>query len=132
MAAIASITVKKADGTTNIVWASVTGAAGNSSALWRSTTATGTVGQQPALSVSARSNQAGTVRRIDGKVSFPSVYTETTTSLTKVRSTMILQFTASVPQDVAATDLSEFAAQATNLLVDTMVRGSITSGFAPT
>lgn len=132
MTTIASITVKKADGTTNIVWSAVAGSAGTSAALWRSTTATGTVGQQPWYSLSSRSNGDNTVRRIDGKISFPSVYTETSTSLTKVLSTMNLTFSAAVPLDVSAIDLSEFAAQATNLMVDAMTRGSITSGYAPT
>jgi|SwirhirootsSR3_FD_contig_111_845676_length_3481_multi_7_in_0_out_0_2 hypothetical protein len=132
MTAIASIVVKKADNTTNITWSGVNGAAGNSPALWRSTSASGTVGQQPTLSLSGKWNADQTVRRLDGKVIFPSVYTDTNSSLTKIRSTMNMSFSIAVPQDVAATDLAEFAAQATALLHDAMITGSINSGFAPT
>ncbi len=132
MTAIASITVKKADGTTNIVWSAINGAAANSPAFWRSDTAIGTLGQRPTLQLSGKWNGAGTVRRLDGKITFPSVYTDTNSSLTKIRSTMDMTFSVAVPQDVNSTDLAEFAAQATNLLVDTMIRGSINSGYAPT
>lgn len=132
MTAVANIAITKADNATAITWSAVGGSAGNSPALWRSATAAGTVGQQPTLSLSGKWNADQTVRRLDGKVTFPSVYTDTNAGLTKIRSTMNMTFSVAVPQDVAATDLNEFASQATKLLRDVMVTGAITSGFAPT
>ncbi len=133
MTAIADIVVKKADNSTNITWSGVAGSAGDSPALWRSNSAnSGTVGQKPTLELKARSSSKGAVRWIDFKVTYPAVYTETNTSLTKVLSTMILSGSVSVPQGISSTDMSEFAAQATALLHDSMVTGSITSGYGPT
>lgn len=132
MATIADITVKKADGTTNVVWAALNGAAANSPAQWRNTSATGSMGQQPLFSLSGKWNAKSDVRRLDGKITYPSVYTETTTSLTKVRSAPALTFSIAVPQDIATADLNEFAAQATNLLASALIQSSIKSGFAPT
>lgn len=133
MTAIADITVKKYDDTTNITWSAIGGAGSDGSqALWRSNSATGYVGQKPKFTLSASWNSPGTVRKLVGNISFPSVYTDTSTSLTAPLATMSLSFTIFVPQNVQATDLQEFSAQAVRLLSDTMVRGSILSGFAPT
>lgn len=132
MTAIANITVKKADGTTDITFNGVGGAAGDNPAFWRCASAPGTPGQRPTLTLAGKWNAAKTVRRLDGKISFPSVYTDTSSSLTKVRSTMVMTFSIAMPQDTASADILEFAAQATNIFRDTMITGSITSGFAPT
>lgn len=132
MPTAASITVKKADGTTDIVWNLVGAAGGDKTpAVWRQTSTVGTVGQRPTMTETSKSNADGTVRRLDLKVSFPSVYTDTSSSLSLIRSTMNATLSVAVPQDVADADLNEFAAQAMNLFSSSLVKSSIVAGYAP-
>lgn len=133
MPAAANITVKKSDGTTDIVWTSIAASGGDKSpAYFRSDTAAGTVGQKPVMSVSARSNAAGDVRRVDFSVSFPGVYTNSSTGQTEVRSKMTMTGSFAVPQNVAATDINEFSAQVPNLIASALIKSTIAAGFAPT
>ncbi len=133
MGTAADITVKKFDGTTDIVWSLVTASGGDKSpAVWRSNTATGTLGQRPTFTMSGRSNAAGTVRRLDITGSFPSVYTDTSTSLTAVRSKATLSLSFAFPQDMAITDMQEAAFQMMNLVGATLIKNSCIQGYAPT
>lgn len=132
MPAAANITVKKNDGTTDIVYTLVSASGGDKSPfIARSQTAVGTVGQQPYISVQSRSNGDNTARRVEGKVVFPSVYTDTAQSLTKIRSTAILEFSAVLPLDIANADALEFAAQSTNLLAAALMKSTLAVGYAP-
>jgi hypothetical protein len=127
------LTVKKNDGTTDIVYNVVAASGGDKApAVFRCNAATGTLGQKPVLSVSARSNAAGTVRRVDISGSFPSVYTNTGTGQTEVRSIMSFQASFAVPQNVATADMNEFSAQMCNLLANATIKSAIATGFAPT
>jgi hypothetical protein len=133
MPTAASITVKKADGTTDIVWNLVNASGGDKTpAVFRQTSTVGTIGQRPWLSIASKSNTDGTVRRLDYTVKYPSVYTDTSSSLSQIRSTMNLTCSVAVPQDVTDTDLNEFAAQAMNLLASALSKASIVAGYAPT
>lgn len=132
MATAVDITVKKADTTTDIVWSVITASGGEKSpAVWRSNTATGTQGQRPVFSVSSRWNADKTVRRVDVTGSFPSVYTDTSTSLTAVRSKATMTMSFAFPQDMASTDISEAAHQIANLLSAPLVKGAYITGYAP-
>jgi hypothetical protein len=133
MPTAANLTVKKNDGTTDIVWTNISAAGGDKSpAVWRSATASGTQGQQPSLTMTARSNQDGTVRRVDVNAKFPSVYTNSATGQTEVRSVMTFSGSFAVPQNVAATDINEFSAQIPNLIATALTKSVIASGYAPT
>jgi hypothetical protein len=133
MTTAADITVKKADGTTNITWSLVSASGGDRSpAVWKSQTATGTAGQKPTYSITARANQQGNVRRVDLSASFPSVYTNSNTGQTEVRSTLSMTASFAVPQNVVSTDVNEFASQVANLIANTATVGSIEAGYAPT
>lgn len=131
MTTAADITIKKADGTTNIVWSLVAGSGGDKApAVWKSNTATGTPGQKPTFSVWTQPNTANTGRRVFMNVTFPEVYTDSNTSLTQVRTKGNLKVEAFLPGDMSVG--SEFAAQAMNLLHDALSVGTLSSGFAPT
>jgi hypothetical protein len=133
MATAVDIVVKKADNTTDITYSLVTASGGDTSpAVWRSNTASGTLGQRPVFQISSRWNGPKTVRRVDINGSFPSVYTDANTGLTQVRGTIPFSASFAVPQNISATDLGEAAAQLCNLVASTMTRSSVTSGYAPT
>jgi hypothetical protein len=133
MAAIADISVTKADNTTAIVWSGIAGSGGDSSpAVWKSNTAPGTAGQRPVLTMTVKSNKAGDVRRADVSLTFPEVYTETTTSLTKVNSKANFQLSFALPQSMAQATINEAVSQGLKLLASSLVVSSIQAGFAPT
>lgn len=133
MTAAVDITVKKADGTTDIVWTSLVGSGGDTApAIWRSNTAVGTLGQRPTFQISSKWNGPKTARRIDIVGSYPSVYTNSSTGQTEVRGTIPFTGSFAVPTNIAATDLNEAAAQLCNLIASAMAKSAVTTGFAPT
>jgi len=132
MTTAASITIKKADGTTDIVWTLLAASGGDSApALWRSETAVGTIGQRPTFSIASRNNGPKTARRVDISGAFPSVYTNSTTGQTEVRGVIPFTCSFAVPTNISATDLNEAAAQLTNLIASTMAKTSVSTGYAP-
>jgi hypothetical protein len=126
------ITIKKSDGTTDVVWTLITGSGGDKSpAVWRSNTAVGTAGQRPAAQVQARWNGDQTARRVDYQVTFPSVYTDADSSLSKVRSVAVFQASGAVPMDMTDIDRKEFAAQCMNLMASLLFKSGLDTGYAP-
>jgi hypothetical protein len=133
MTTAGDLTVKKNDGTTDVVYNLVAASGGDKApAIFRQNAATGTLGQKPTFSISAKWNAAGTVRRVDVSGSYPSVYTNSTTGQTEVRSVMNFSGSFAVPQNVNAVDMAEFAAQMGNLLKHPTTVSSVSSGYAPT
>jgi hypothetical protein len=133
MTTAADITVKKADGTTNILWSLVAASGGDSSpATWRSNTAPGTLGQRPTIQLKSRSNGDNTARRIDFTAVFPSTYTDAGTGLTQIRSKAVWTGSVAMPLDMADADRNEQAAQIANLLASALFVGTFNSGYAPT
>lgn len=133
MAAAADITVKKADGTTNIVWNLVAASGGDTSpAVWRSNSAPGTLGQRPSISIKSRNNGDNTARRIEFNAVFPSTYTDSSSGLTQIRSKCVWSGSVVVPLDMADTDRNEQAAQIANVIASSMFVGTFNSGYTPT
>lgn len=132
MPTAANITVKKADNSTDQVWTLVAAAGGDKApAAWRNESATGTIGQRPLFTISSRFSGDRASRRLDAKVSFPSVYTDTSSSLTQIRATAIVNISIVVPTTMLDADISEFAAQSANLMASTLIKSAVTSGYAP-
>lgn len=129
---MASITIKKADGTTDVIYVNQSPASGDATpARWR-IEAIGTVpGNRPTLTVFSKATANGAARVISGKLVYPETYTDSTTGLVAVRNTASASFTAIIPQNLTDTTIAETAAQFANILKATLVQDSIKSGFAP-
>lgn len=133
MPAMADIVVKKADNTTNVTFSQIVASGGdNSPAVWRDNAFGGTTGQRPELRVKSSSNGSKTARRVSGSFTYPALYTDTTTSLSKVASRSNASWDASVSQDMTDAQLAEFAAQLGNLIASTLIRSVHAGGYAPT
>jgi hypothetical protein len=133
MATATNLTVKKNDGTTDIVWTLLAASGGDRSpAWWRSETASGYAGQRPTLSVASRDNGDKTARRTDITFVYPAVYTDTATSTTKLLGKAVITVSAVLPLGIDSTSMNEAAAQFAHLLNTTLIVGSLQSGFAPT
>lgn len=131
MPQIANITVKKNDGTTDIVYAGVVPSAGDRSpAIWRSP-----VGAAPAfkpeLRVRTTPNASNTVRRLEGEYAYPITAAATDGKITVVDKPK-MTLTVSCPQGVAQTELDEFVSQGLNLFSSTLVKSMAKEGYAAT
>lgn len=133
MPQMADITVKKADGTTNIVYSALTPSAGDSvAAQWRSETAGTAAGLRPTLSLSSKWNGPRTARVLNGHYVYPEVVTDTTTSTSRVRNRIPIALTATIPAEIPQTIVDEAISQATNAFASVLFVASLKSGFAPT
>ncbi|DAD50180.1 TPA_asm: coat protein [ssRNA phage Esthiorhiza.2_36] len=132
MPTMATITIKKNDGTTDAVYTAIVASGGDKSpALWRYDAAPGYPGQKPKASVSSRDNGDKTARRIEGTFSYPSVYTDTATSTTKVLGTAICNFSCVLPMALPTADQNEFGAQLGNFLASALIKSVNQTGYAP-
>lgn len=132
MPSMANITVKKDDTTTDVTYTAVAASGGDKSpAIWRNNSATGTPGQRPELRCLSQNNGSGNARRVEVQFTYPSVYTDTATSTTKVGSRANFQGTFIIPGEMPDADAAEFGAQIGNLIASALIEESITGGYAP-
>lgn len=132
MPTMADITIKKADGTTDIVFTALAPSGGDSTpASWRCE-AVGTVaGNRPTMQVTSKSSKDKLARLVDGVISIPEVFTDTSTGIVSTRLRETFKFTAVVRVDAADTTTQELAAQAANLLKSTLIQSVLKTGYAP-
>lgn len=133
MASASAITIMKNDGTTAVIYNVVAASGGDKSpAVFRSTSSVGTPGQQPELRIWSANNGANTGRKIVAEYTFPKVYTDSTTSLTKVLNRANIQVSALLPLEMDAATANEFGAQFGNLMASVLIKGALQTGYAPT
>jgi hypothetical protein len=131
MPAAADITIKKNDGTTNIVYNTVVASGGDKSpAIFRANSAPGYPGQRPEFRMTAQPNGDRTGRKMRVEYTYPTVYTDTTTSISNVLTRANVQTDVFVPANMPDADLLEFAAQFGNLMASALVKSCLSSGFA--
>lgn len=125
----ANITVKKNDGTTDIVWTTVSPSAGDSSpARWESQTVGTAMAHRPTLTHLSRDNGQKTARRHELQVVFPVVVTEN--GVPKVSDKLIVSVSAVIAKGAVNTDVNEAVSQAVNLFASTLIKDSLKSGYA--
>lgn len=126
----ANITVKKHNGSTDVVYELQTPSAGDSfPARWVETTLSTIRGHRPTLEVRSQYNGPRTARRINGNLKYPII--STASGVETKKGDIILDFSALVPLDVSDAEVNEAMFQGTNLLSSTLIRSSLTSGYAP-
>jgi hypothetical protein len=133
---MASITVKKNDGTTDIVFDSVSASGGDGSpAVWRQDT-----GNTAALPIGLRSqfklwstwNGPKTARQLKFNLAFPYAVQDSTTTLYSAKDRVIFDGIVTLPQSVPSTHINEAVAQGLNLLASSLVKSAGQAGYAPT
>ena len=128
---MAAITVKKADGTTDIVWTNMSPSAGDRvQAVWRSQTVGGTVAQRPSFSAWAFGTPGGNQREFKTALVYPilQVASGVTTIIGYCTQTSDTKVLLNAP-DV---DAGEAVYQGFNLLGSALIKQSAKEGFAPT
>lgn len=136
MPSMANITVKKADGTTDIVFDSVTASGGEASpAVWRQDTGAVAglpVGLRSVFKLASKWNGPKTARVMSFELVFPYAVQDSTTTLYSAKDRAVLTASFTMPQAVPATNLNEAAAQALNLMAAALIKSSVQAGYAPT
>lgn len=127
---IADITVKKADGTTDVVYTAITGAAGDGApAIWHGQSQGSTVATHPKFEVRSAWNGPKTARRVSHKFEFPVELNKD--GIITVTDKVIGEGSILVPQNLAETNIKERVYQYTNLLAAALIKEAMASGFAP-
>lgn len=130
---MANITVKQSDGVTDVTFTKVTASGGDKSpAVWRNDSFGGTQGQRPELRVKSQANGNNTVRTVEGQFTYPQLYTDVNTGLTKVATRSNARWSAGVALDMTDAELAQFAAQFGNLVASSLIKSVHASGHAPT
>lgn len=135
MPTMASMTVKKADGTTDIVYDALAASGGDSSpAIWRQDT--GAVaglpnGLKALLKLFSGWNGPKTARVLRFQYRRPYATQDTTTSLYSSKDAVVVEVTCTVPQNMPASEASEGVYQGLNLASHSLVKTSMNYGFAP-
>jgi hypothetical protein len=133
MPQLADITVKKADGTTNIVWTGVAPASGTDPAVWRSMTVGTSPGHKPELRLSARDGGSRNDSRVmRGTLKYPQIATNSTTGVTSVINSCAATVDVTMPKGMAQTDIDEFVAQTFNLLASALLQACLKAGYSAT
>lgn len=134
MPTMANITVKKYDGTTDVVHTMVQPAGGPGvPAIWKNQTVGTSVGQQPELRCSSKESKSAGITFSDVRMSYKyprSVSNPTTGDITTSEG-----FAATVSvrasQVLATADLNEAAAQFGNLCASALIKAVMQAGRAP-
>lgn len=135
MPAMASLTVKKADETTNIVYDALTPAAGDGvDAVWRQDTGAVAglpVGHRALFAMKTLNNGPKTARRAVLTYSRPYSTQNTTTSKYEAKDQASFRLEMTMPQAIPGAELSESVRQFLNLVNQTLVKQAAEQGYAP-
>lgn len=134
MPSAAHITVKKNDGTTDVVYTSVQPAGGPAvPAVWKNQTVGTSLGQQPEMRCSSKESKTAGVSFFDVRYSykFPRAVTNTTTGEITLSEGFSATVSVRINQVMLTADLNEAAAQFGNLMACALVKSVNQSGRAP-
>lgn len=135
MPAMASITVKKFDGTTDIIYDALSASGGdNSPAVWRQDTGAAAglpVGLRNLYSLTSKWNGPKTARQLQYQLVMPYAIQDSTTTLYSAKDRVVFSGIMTCPQAIPATWLNEASYQALNLLGALLTRQSSAAGYAP-
>lgn len=124
---MADITVKKADGTTDIVYNALSPSAGDKSpAFWRAEAVSGFPARCPNASVSTQFNGPKTARNSEFRFNYP-VFTTEGVLLGKVPMTV----TVLIPNQISRDDAAEAVTQGTGLAASALLREVFQTGLSP-
>jgi len=131
MPTLANITVKKADGTTDVAYTALAGSSGdNSPAIFRNDTVGATLAERPTLLISSKSNGPKTGRRVSVDYSWPIAETDPA-GRKKIVGRMTGSFSALIPQNQSVETINEQASQLSNLIGSALVKACLKEGYAP-
>lgn len=131
MPQMANITVKKADGTTNIVYDAIVPSSGDKTpAVWCAKAVSAIPKHRPVFSILFKDNGPRTARHVSGVFKFPAFVLNG--GLETQVATVPLSFEGTLPTTIDAAVVKEAVYQFGNLLVAALVRAQLEEGYAAT
>jgi len=131
MPSIANLTIKKNDGTTDIVYTGLQPSSGDSTpACWKAQTVGSAPAHQPEFRLSAKDASKGARRALRSTYKYPQIATNSTTGLTAVVDSCTADTNWNFPKGMSQTDINEFVSQYANLLVQTLVKDCVKQGYS--
>jgi len=135
MPSMASITVKKLDGTTDIIFDALSAAGGDGSpAVWRQDTGVAAAvpyGLRSVFKLWTLWNSPKTARQAKYSIVFPYAVQDSTTTLYSAKDRAVLEGIFTMPQSIPPANVSEAIYQGCNLLAATLVKQAVAAGYAP-
>jgi hypothetical protein len=136
MPTMANITVKKFDGTTDIIYDMLSASGGDTSpAYWRQDTGAAAslpTGLRKSFKLWTTWNGPKTARQTKFNYVAPYAVQDSTTTLYSAKDRVVIDGIMTVPQALPASEINEAIYQACNLLAATLVKQSAAAGYAPT
>lgn len=131
MAAIANITIKKADNTTDVVYTALTGAPGDGvPAKWRNEDISLPIGQRANVTVLTKPNGKSDARIVQVRVRRPVV--RTVNGAPVLIGTIPFEINATLGEQYTQAEIDEAVAQALNFAAVIAIRDAFRTGYAPT
>lgn len=132
MPQMANITVKKNDGTTDVLYTAVVPSAGDKTpAIWRNLTVGTAASHRPDLRIQSRDNGTNSARRVEGVFTYPTLVTGSDGKV-NVADKLVLNVSAVVPKGMPDVDVNEAVSQSANLIASALLKDTMKSGYAPT
>jgi hypothetical protein len=131
--AIADLTVKKNDGTTDAIYIAKNNAGGDSGmAIWRyDAHAAPYTGLKPEFRFGSKFNGPRTARRLAMQYVYKSYATDSTTGVSSLVGSIPATLTLAIPLNVPQADIDEAVSQFGNLMVNASFKAWVKAGFAP-
>lgn len=131
MPQMANITIKKADGTTDVTYNGLVASSGdNNPARWRNDSVGGAVGHRPVASMLTRNNGNNTGRSVTTRFQYRVV--RTVNGAPVLVGTIPFELHGTVGDVFTQAEIDEAVAQAMNFFDSTLHVDACKSGFAPT
>jgi hypothetical protein len=127
---MANITVQNSAAANVIYVAKVPSAGDKSAAVWLQDAAHAIVGFRPKFEVLTRDNGSSNARLFSAYLLFPVV--EAVNGVDTVVARVPIRCEATLPTNVSSTKVADATVQAGNLLVSTLIREVLSTGYAPT
>lgn len=133
MPSLGNITIKKADGTTDVLFTGISPSAGDKTpAIFRSNSVGSSVLARPELRVTTQNNGTNTARRVKIDFSYPQVTDNVVSGTRSVTGRANFSLTGIVPVSMDDEIVAEACTQVINLLASSLIRNVVLSGYAPT
>jgi hypothetical protein len=131
MPALADITIKKNDGTTDITYVGQQPSSGDGTqAVWRATSVGTAPSHAPELRLLARDGDNGKKRALRSTYVYPQIATNTTTGITAVTDRASFDGNWSFSKGMDQDDINEFASQIANLIASSLFKACIKGGYS--
>lgn len=131
MSAIANITVKKSDGTTDVTYSAIAGAPGEGQpAIWQNTASALIRGNRSALAMQSKMNGTKTARRVDvnGNYVVNRIIDGQEVRIGNIPGV----FSMPIPEWASDAEIAEAVDQFLNLLASSHIRTHVKAGASPT